>query len=432
MPPRILLVQPPIYDFSAYDFWLKPYGLLRVAGALRGRAELSLFDFLDRSAVTEQTLRAEDNGCGEFPAVEIPKPAVFAGIPRKYRRFGRSREEFREFLGRSQPFQTALVSTGMTYWYLGVKEVIADIRQFSPGTAIILGGNYATLCPAHAAGLGADSVVSGPAFPGLFRLLGIEPAPDGLPYWELYPSLNSAVVKLTDGCPFQCSYCAVPLQQTPFAVRPLKKVLAELQLLCKLGVANVAFYDDALLFEKNSALLPFLKAVTEQRLPVSFYTPNALHARLVDDEAAEHMLNARFKLLFLGFEVASDAWFKKTGGKAKCKELEQAVARLKRAGFPPGSLWAYIIFGHPGAKTEEVEYSMQYAHSLGLRIMLADFSPIPGTPDGECCREYVDINEPLTHNKTFFPITRLGFDEVNRVKNVCRELNGKLRHTAGI
>jgi hypothetical protein len=36
MKPRILLVNPPIYDFSAYDFWLKPYGMPRVAGFLRG------------------------------------------------------------------------------------------------------------------------------------------------------------------------------------------------------------------------------------------------------------------------------------------------------------------------------------------------------------------------------------------------------------
>ena len=48
MQPRILLVNPPIYDFTAYDFWLKPYGLLRVAGHLRHRAELRLFDYLDR------------------------------------------------------------------------------------------------------------------------------------------------------------------------------------------------------------------------------------------------------------------------------------------------------------------------------------------------------------------------------------------------
>ncbi|MHC4639700.1 MAG: hypothetical protein ACYTBV_19715 [Planctomycetota bacterium] len=32
MIPRILLVNPPIYDFAAFDFWSRPYGLLSVAG----------------------------------------------------------------------------------------------------------------------------------------------------------------------------------------------------------------------------------------------------------------------------------------------------------------------------------------------------------------------------------------------------------------
>ena len=36
MKPRNLLITPPIYDFSAYDFWLKPYGMMRVAGFMRG------------------------------------------------------------------------------------------------------------------------------------------------------------------------------------------------------------------------------------------------------------------------------------------------------------------------------------------------------------------------------------------------------------
>ena len=47
MKPRILLVNPAIYDFAAYDFWLKPYGMLSVAGKLRGRADFVLFDYLD-------------------------------------------------------------------------------------------------------------------------------------------------------------------------------------------------------------------------------------------------------------------------------------------------------------------------------------------------------------------------------------------------
>ncbi|NQT02924.1 MAG: B12-binding domain-containing radical SAM protein, partial [Planctomycetes bacterium] len=45
---RILLVNPPIYDFAAYDFWLKPYGMLSAAGRLRGNANFKLFDYMDR------------------------------------------------------------------------------------------------------------------------------------------------------------------------------------------------------------------------------------------------------------------------------------------------------------------------------------------------------------------------------------------------
>ena len=30
-----LLINPWIYDFAAYDFWLKPYGLLLIGGKLR-------------------------------------------------------------------------------------------------------------------------------------------------------------------------------------------------------------------------------------------------------------------------------------------------------------------------------------------------------------------------------------------------------------
>ena len=48
MIPKILLVNPPIYDFAAYDFWLKPYGMLTVAGYLREVADIRLFDYLDR------------------------------------------------------------------------------------------------------------------------------------------------------------------------------------------------------------------------------------------------------------------------------------------------------------------------------------------------------------------------------------------------
>src|SRR5215469_102208 len=98
MKPRILLVNPPIYDFSAYDFWLKPYGMLRVAGFLRGQADFQLFDFLDRfdSRVPQGKYRSDQWGRGEFYAEVIEKPTVFAGIKRHFKRFGLRRGNVRE------------------------------------------------------------------------------------------------------------------------------------------------------------------------------------------------------------------------------------------------------------------------------------------------------------------------------------------------
>ena len=70
---------------------------------------------------------------------------------------------------------------------------------------------------------------------------------------------------------------------------------------------------------------------------------------------------------------------------------------------------------------------MRFVNKLGVRGMLADFSPVPGTPDGEYCRKWVNMDEPLFHNKSVFPIILLGFDEVNRLKDLQRSLNRSLR-----
>src|SRR5262245_2711043 len=120
MSPKILLVNPPIYDFSAYDFWLKPYGLLRIAGYLRGQAELRLFDYLDRwqpLAPPVAPERSDSWDRGPFYAEVVPKPACFAAVPRYYRRYGMPRQLFQRFLTAAGPFDVALIQTVMTYWY---------------------------------------------------------------------------------------------------------------------------------------------------------------------------------------------------------------------------------------------------------------------------------------------------------------------------
>jgi len=426
---KILLVNPPIYDFAAYDFWLKPYGMLSVAGFVRGKTDFALFDYLDRCHpfVKAQPKLTDDQwGRGRFYEEKTAQPSCLINIPRFFRRFGLPRNLFQEFLKSQTPSDFAFISTTMTYWYLGVVEVIEDIRSFWPKTKIILGGNYVTLCPDHAGKLNADLLIKGNHLESLWKYLNIEPSLNQPPLWEAYPELKTGVLKLADGCPFNCTYCSVPKVYGQFKPRPLERSLAELELLIKLGAKNIAFYDDALLYDAENVLVPFLNEVIKRKIVVNFHTPNALNARFVTQELANLMVTAGFKTLYLGFESSSADWQQQTGSKVFAAELADAVQYLKNAGVDGNNITVYQILGHPLSDSKQLEETMYFVNSLGVRGMLADFSPIPGTPDGDICSRWVNISEPLMHNKTAFPIITMGFNETNSLKDIQRKLNRQI------
>ncbi|MHC4240622.1 MAG: hypothetical protein ACYSUC_12895, partial [Planctomycetota bacterium] len=140
----------------------------------------------------------------------IQSPACLMEIPRYFRRFGLPRYLFEDFLKEKGPFDFVLIQTMMTYWYPGVKEVIDDIRAIQPAAKIILGGNYVTLCPNHAQRLAADLLVQASNLKPLWKYLAMSPQLNQPALWEAYKQLNVAVSKLSDGCPFNCTYCSVP------------------------------------------------------------------------------------------------------------------------------------------------------------------------------------------------------------------------------
>jgi radical SAM superfamily enzyme YgiQ (UPF0313 family) len=428
-PMNVLLVNPPIYDFAAYDFWLKPFGMLKVAGRMRGSAKITLFDYLDREHpyARAKALRQDCWQRGEFVSEEITKPQAFRDIPRKYRRFGLPRALFQQFLAGQELFDAILIQTVMTYWYPGVREVIEDIRNQMPQAKIILGGVYATLCSAHAQKFEVDLVVKGTALQPLWDMLQISPRIEGLPCWESYPELRLGILKLAQGCPFRCSYCSVPTVDPKFYRHSLQQSLAELEFLIGRGVTDIAFYDDALLYQPERLLVPFLEEVLHRHWRVNFHTPNALNARFVTPELARLMVDAGFKTFHLGFESSAYEWHRHTDRKVYAHELVRAVSYLTEAGANPRWITAYLIIGHPHSELQDVEASLHFVHQVGIRSMLAEFSPIPGTRDGEACRQWVDFDEPLNHNKTAFPIRRLGWNEVQRLKTLSHRLNQQIR-----
>jgi radical SAM superfamily enzyme YgiQ (UPF0313 family) len=411
---HVLLVNPPIFDFTAYDFWLRPYGLLRVASQLQKACQLSYFNYLISK-------RRDMWGRGRFDGREIPRPESLSDVPRIFRRFGQPRREFREFLA-TQSFDAVLIQTSMTYWYPGVQEVIEDIRELQPSAKIVLGGIYATLCAVHARSLSADLVIEGANLEPLWHLLSTEPEA-GIPYWPR-DATGVGVLKITEGCPFRCTYCSAPLMWPEFTPRPTAVCLNELRHLAATGASDIAFYDDALLFQADRVLVPFLEEVIKTSIHVSFHTPNALNARFITPELARLMVQAGFTGFFLGLENSTPSWQQSTGGKVRSDEFAVAVDHLKAAGAR--SITTYILVGHPDLDGRDVELSIRFAHGCGTKVLLSEFSPIPGTIDGEKCIRWADLAEPLSHNKTAFALRRLGAKEINRLKLLTHWLNSKL------
>src|SRR5262249_32378126 len=146
---------------------------------------------------------------------------------------------------------------------------------------------------------------------------------DDVPLWESVDA-EVGVLKITDGCPFRCTYCSVPVVSPNFLARPLDACVEEVRYLARIGARNVAFYDDALLFKPDQILLPFLEAMLKHDLYLNFHTPNALNARFLTPEVAHYMVRAGFKTFFLGFESNSYEWQRKTGGKVYSEEFASA------------------------------------------------------------------------------------------------------------
>ncbi|NIS61770.1 MAG: radical SAM protein, partial [Proteobacteria bacterium] len=245
----ILLINPWIYDFAAFDFWAKPLGLLYIAALLRKSGyEIDYIDCLD---IHDSTMIAERGfpkrkqyHQGHFFKEYVAKPPALASIPRHYSRYGISEEAFRERLESLSAPKIVLVTSIMTYWYPGSFHVIRLVKERFPNSFVILGGIYATLCSDHARQYSkADCVWPGE---GLAKILSIVeerlgvpsrgirqgPYPDGLPYpaFDLYPILDYGCILTSLGCPYRCDYCAAWKITRGFSRRDPKRVVDEIEL----------------------------------------------------------------------------------------------------------------------------------------------------------------------------------------------------------
>ncbi len=360
-------------------------------------------------------------GTGAYPKLRMEKPECLQSVPRHYSRYGLSYEAVAGALRLLQPQPDCIFITSiMTYWYPGVLTIIDLVRKAFPGTPVILGGIYASLCREHAeVHSGADLIISGPLeHPGnwkqVWELLERpvpaipEPLPAG-PALDCYPDPPFSIILGSKGCPFHCAYCASDVLNPGFLQRSFGALRTELQTEIDRGVRDFAFYDDALLIRPETWLDPLLKRFTADP-GVRLHAPNAMHVRYLTPALCKLLHTAGLKTVRLGLESAD--FSNRADRKLSLQDWEEGLANLLAAGFKTEQIGAYILFGLPEQDGEEVVRAVRFAHRHRIRPHLAQYTPIPGSSlfeKAKSCSQYSIEEEPLLQNNSIWPCKPGGF-----------------------
>jgi radical SAM superfamily enzyme YgiQ (UPF0313 family) len=450
MAPSLVLINPWIYDFAAYDLWSKPLGLLYLAGYLRqAGAKVHLIDCLDVHRLTLNDAPANVRpirrayGTGKFPREEIEKPSPLKDIPRKYCRYGIPETRFKQELATIPRPDAILVTSLMTYWYPGVRRVIRLSRAIHPDVPIILGGIYARLCEEHARRFsGADRAITAgglkaqDAVRKVLQTFGVwlggsPPAEAVRPYpaFDILHGMEYVCLLTSTGCPYRCRYCASGHLSPRFSQRdPLEAFEEIVYWHQRHGVRDFAFYDDALLFEADTHISLLLEQIIKRGLQVRFHTPNALHVREISAEIAVLLHRTGFHTIRLGFETSDMELHKELGQKVSAGEFERAVKNLVRAGFEKKTTGAYILAGLPDQSVESVVDTIRHVGAAGVTPHLAEYSPLPHTSmwsESVRSSSYDIASEPLFHNNTLLPCwddsQRRRYPELKRLVQTFRQ-----------
>ncbi len=319
-------------------------------------------------------------------------------------------------------FDTDADWIGLTGYIVHKARMFEIIDAFKKrGHRVAVGGPFATLCPGELRGK-VDAIFVGESERTWPRFLSdleagevmTEYHADALPNLDDAPlprfdllkldRYRSMPIQFARGCPYTCEFCDIIVMygRRP-RMKPIPRVLAEVDLLHRLGAHDVFLVDDNFIGNKKAAKA-LLQALVEWQqshdYPVEFMTEATLNLAQ-DEELLALMHRSNFTTVFIGIESPRVASLLETGKTQNVREDPLAsVRRIQAAGI---EVMAGMIVGFDHDDVSIFEEQFRFIQDARIPVSMTGLlNALPQTPLRERLLAAGRLDEEYTGDQFVF------------------------------
>ena len=267
------------------------------------------------------------------------------------------------------------VTSMFTYWYKNVWAAIKHYKQLYPKAQVMLGGIYATLCPEHAKGSGADVVFAGqhPA------AKNYAPDPTLVPDNPDYAYMMSSF-----GCNRACTYCATHILYG-HGIRQTEpeQFIEEVEFLHSKGIYKMWLGDDNILYNFGDHLGKICELLIKRNYRMEIHITGGMSALDFTQDAAHLMRRAGIKEISFALESTDSEVLRQMGRATNVHtdDLVRALQYADKAGYRRIDTNVYFIIGLPYQKKQDMLDTLLFLIGQEVWAHPQRLTPIPGTVD---------------------------------------------------
>jgi len=195
--------------------------------------------------------------------------------------------------------------------------------------------------------------------------------------WDelLHPLLFESIITLR-GCPYKCSYCAIPMSDfRKTRYRSSDHVIGEIEyLLENHNIGHLQYYDPVFNLNKRRTHA-LLNGLEERGIRIPFMCQT--RADRVDNETLDLMTRQGCRQIYLGIESGHEDTLRRIRKPMSLDTIRGAARKIQDRGI---EVAGYFMVGFPWETETEINQTIEFALELDLdRVSLHSTTPLPRT-----------------------------------------------------